>query len=160
MKSRHTGVGWRKEIDMAALLIYHTHQACLHKLGSCSFCFSPASRWIVVVVCHQMHICPINRNLFHLNLDPQLSPVYSTCLELIPTALATSLRTVTRTHHPSVFAAIKNGAQKCRQRMPETVAERQLLSRSARTNRGMGRVKGYRYEPRVFLYEIVSRWHL
>ena len=105
----------------------------LHNFGSCSLCFSSASRRIlVVVVREQMHQCPpvtLSLNLSHLNLDPHTVATFFYLLRTQPYCYVTHhliqsrVRAHARTHtqlinhqpqhnsfthsrHPSILAAI------------------------------------------------------
>ena len=51
--------------------------------------------------------------------------------------------------HPSLLAAVQSAAQKCRRRMPQTVAKRQMSERPTRIDRGVGRITCHRHEPHV-----------
>ena len=59
--------------------------------------------------------------------------------------------------HPSVLAAIPSATQKCRRRMPQTVAKRQMSQGYTWTNRDVGRIACHRHEPHVRSRQIVPQ---
>ena len=127
---------------------------CRGIFGLFSSCFSSAFRQIVAVVHVQIHDFDMNMNI-------------ESCLKLsLALALSRFCRSPSTVTTPtywsarplsSVLATIQSAAQKCRWRMPQTVAERQMFEGSARSNLDVGRIACHRHEPHIRSCDILRQ---
>ena len=122
MTSLQSGSCARESVTRAIIRLHKCTHAdintrrliCLHNFGSCSLCYSSASRRSLAVVVRECtsQCCLYTHST--LNLGAALLSIQPYC-SVTPTS-HTHIHTHARTHarHPSILAAIKSGAQKSR----------------------------------------------